>query len=67
MTVDHSDGIKVLRRGHPRKTYDATPQHVRVEWVSLEDEPASFADGFCFGPLQRGAKTDVGVPGRIKI
>lgn len=27
--------IKVLRRGHPGKIYDATPQHVRVEWRRL--------------------------------
>ncbi|WP_338891934.1 hypothetical protein [Rhodococcus sovatensis] len=59
--------IKVLRRGHPGIIYDATPQHVRVEWAGLEEEPASFADGFCCEPLQHGDRTDVGVPGLVKV
>lgn len=59
--------IKVLKRGHPGVIHDAAPQHVRVEWVGLEDEPASFADGFCCGPLQHEARTDIGVLGLVEI
>ena len=50
---DSAEGIygasatpRVLRTGHPGRIVDPTPQHIRVEWVGLENEPVSFAAGF---------------------
>jgi hypothetical protein len=37
----------LLFHGHPGRITDPTLQHVQVDWVGLEDEPASFAVGFC--------------------
>lgn len=50
---DSAEGIyssstepRVLRGGHLGRIVDLTPQHIRVEWVGLENEPVSFATGF---------------------
>lgn len=50
---DSAEGIysasarpSTLRRGHPGRIVDPTPQHITVEWVGLENEPVSFAFGF---------------------
>lgn len=45
-----------LRRGHPGRIRDPTPQHIMVDWVGLEDEPMSFAFGFV---NERRSQSDV--------
>jgi hypothetical protein len=36
----------ILFCGHPGRVWSTTLQHVQVNWVGLEDEPASYAVGF---------------------
>lgn len=37
----------LLFHGHPGRITDPAVQHILVDWVGLENEPASFAVGFC--------------------
>lgn len=57
---------KVLRADHPGRIFDPSPQHIRVEWFGLEDEPVSFASGFTRERPTRSGETGY-VPGLAKI
>ncbi|SUF08979.1 Uncharacterised protein [Rhodococcus gordoniae] len=37
----------MLFHGHPGRITSAAIQHILVDWVGLEDEPVSFAVGYC--------------------
>ena len=37
----------MLFHGHPGRIASPAIQHILVDWVGLEDEPASFAVGYC--------------------
>ncbi|MGW5339238.1 hypothetical protein ACWEQD_12540 [Rhodococcus pyridinivorans] len=37
----------MLFHGHPGRITSPAMQHILVDWVGLEDEPASFAVGYC--------------------
>ena len=56
----------LLFHGHPGRITDPTLQHVQVDWVGLEDEPASFAVGFCPTTVDRGLAGPT-VPGLAQI
>ncbi|ORM38110.1 hypothetical protein [Williamsia sp. 1135] len=56
----------LLFHGHPGRITDATLQHIRVDWVGLEDEPASFAVGFCPTTIDGGRAGPI-VPGLAEI
>lgn len=40
----------MLLHGHPGRSTSPTMQHMLVDWVGLEDEPARFAGGYCPAP-----------------
>ncbi len=40
-------GPPMLFHGHPGRITSPAVQHILVDWVGLEDEPASFAVGYC--------------------
>lgn len=56
----------LLFQGHPGRITDATLQHILVDWVGLEDEPASFAVGFCPTTVH-GRRAGPTVPGLAEI
>lgn len=56
----------LLFHGHPGRITDAPLQHIRVDWVGLEDEPASYAVGFCPTTVD-GGRPGPTVPGLAEI
>jgi hypothetical protein len=56
----------LLFHGHPGRITDPTLQHILVDWVGLEDEPASFAVGFCPTTVDGGWASPT-VPGLAEI
>ncbi|ELB92780.1 hypothetical protein Rwratislav_12358 [Rhodococcus wratislaviensis IFP 2016] len=57
---------RVLYQGHPGRITDSTVQHILVDWVGLENEPASFAVGFCPDTITGGWAGPV-VPGLAEL
>lgn len=58
-------GITTLRKGHPGRVFDPEWHHIRVNWVSLEDAPISYAAGFT---LEKSEEDPEGVvPGLVLI
>ena len=47
-------GTPMLFHGHPGRTTNPAIQHILVDWVGLEDEPASFAVGYCPDTIDGG-------------
>jgi len=56
----------LLFQGHPGRITDPSVQHIRVDWAGLEDEPASFAVGFCPTTVD-GGRAGPTVPGLAEI
>ncbi|ETT28373.1 hypothetical protein RR21198_1025 [Rhodococcus rhodochrous ATCC 21198] len=56
----------MLFHGHPGRITSPAIQHILVDWVGLEDEPASFAVGFCPRAIEGGWAGPV-VPGLAEI
>ncbi|WP_245687838.1 hypothetical protein [Rhodococcus phenolicus] len=55
-----------LFHGHPGRTTSPAVQHIFVDWVDLEDEPASLAVGYC-PPTIEGGRSGPVVPGLAEI
>jgi len=45
--INPHTGTPMLFHGQPGRTTNPAIQHILVDWVGLEDEPASFVVGYC--------------------